>query len=375
MERARFLSLDVFRGMSLCLMIVVNTPGAGAHSYPILEHAEWFGFTLADIVFPSFLFAVGNAMAFGGNATEAEFWRKTVRRTAIIFALGVLTYWFPFFRLTDAGWVYRPFSETRFTGVLQRIAICYFIAAIAVRYLGIKGLLALSAALLLGYWGGLLAGAADPATALSKTGNIGNSVDLAIVGRSHMYLRDEGFDPEGVLSTLPSTVNVILGYLAGLTIRRAGANTKTVTRFLAAGAVLIVLALLWSIAFPIGKKLWTSSFVLLTVGIDLAVLAGLMAWIDIAKHKFGVRFFEVFGRNPILLYVVAILLNMVMGYVLVDGQPSRPGGAGLWSWFGRHVMQALAPGPLGSLLTAILYMLLCWLVALWLYRRKVLVRI
>jgi predicted acyltransferase len=221
----------------------------------------------------------------------------------------------------------------------------------------------------------LLAGAPDTATALSKTGNIGNAVDVAVVGKAHMYRRDEGFDPEGILSSLPAAVNVILGYLAGLYIRRAGANTRTVTRFLTVGVALVVAALLWSAVFPIGKKLWTSSYVLLTVGIDLGVLAGLIAWIDIAKHKFGVRFFEVFGRNPILLYAVAILLNMVMGFVIVDGHPDRQGGAGLWSWFGRHIMQALAPGPLGSLLTAILYMLLCWLVALWLYRRKVLVRI
>ena len=370
MERKRFLSLDVFRGMALCLMIIVNTPGAGATPYPIVDHAEWFGFTLADIVFPSFLFAVGNAMAFGAGTTssEAEFWRKTVRRTAIILALGLLTYWFPFFRLTDHGWLYKPFSETRFTGVLQRIALCYFFAAIAARYLGVKGLVVLSAGLLLGYWVTLLAAAPDSATAFSKSGNIGNSVDLAVFGRAHLYHGDAGFEPEGLLSTLPATVNVILGYLAGLYIRRAGANAQTVTRFLATGVAFILAALLWSTVFPIGKKLWTSSFVLLTVGIDLVVLAGFMGWIDIAKRKFGVRFFEIFGRNPILLYWVAMLLEMVMGYIRL-GDPK-----GIWSWFGGHVMQALAPGPLGSLLTAILYMLLCWLVALWLYRRKVMVR-
>ncbi|HEX4635362.1 MAG TPA: hypothetical protein VH189_04220, partial [Rhizomicrobium sp.] len=155
---------------------------------------------------------------------------------------------------------------------------------------------------------------------------------------------------------------------AGLTIRRTGANARTVMRFLAAGLVLIVAALLWSAVFPIGKKLWTSSFVFLTVGIDLVVLAGLMSWIDIGKHKSGVRFFEIFGRNPILLYWVAIILERGMGFI-------RLGDAGgIWSWFGRHVMQTFAPGPPGSLLTAILYMLLCWLVALWLDRRKILVR-
>jgi predicted acyltransferase len=171
-----------------------------------------------------------------------------------------------------------------------------------------------------------------------------------------------------LLSTLPATVNVILGYLAGLTIRRFGANGQTVGRFLTMGVGLILVALLWNTIFPIGKKLWTSSFVLLTVGIDLVVLAGLMTWIDLAKQKFGVRFFEIFGRNPILLYWVAMLLEMIMGDIRW-GDPK-----GIWSWFGRHVMQALAPGPVGSLLTAILYMLLCWLVALWLDRRKIMIR-
>ncbi len=357
--------------MALCLMIVVNTPGAGAEPWYIIEHPPWFGFTIADIVFPSFLFAVGNAMAFGAGVqtAEAQFWKKVLRRTAIIFALGVLTYWFPFFEQTDTGWVYQPFSETRIMGVLQRIALCYFIAAVAARYLGVRGLLALSAILLLGYWGILLAGAPDAATAFSKTGNIGNVIDLAVLGEAHLYGGDGGFEPEGLLGTLPAAVNVILGYLAGLYIRRNGATAKTVTRFLAVGAVLIVAALLWDTVFPITKKLWTSSFVLLTVGIALAVLAGLMAWIDIGKHRFGVRFFEIFGRNPIVLYIVAVLLEMGMSYIRVDG------GVGIWRWFGLHVMQVVAPGQLGSFLTAILYMLLCWLVALWMYRRNITIRV
>jgi predicted acyltransferase len=254
-------------------------------------------------------------------------------------------------------------------GVLQRIALCYFFAAVAARYLGIRGLIALSAALLLGYWGILLAAAPDAVTAFSKTGNIGNAIDLAVLGKAHLYGGDHGFEPEGLLGTLPATVNVILGYLAGLYIRRGGANVRTVKRFLAASAVLILAALLWGIEFPIAKKLWTSTFVLLTVGIDLAVLAGLMAWIDIGKHRFGVRFFEIFGRNPIVLYVVAILLEMGMSYVHIDGR------VGLWRWFGLPVMQAVAPGPLGSVLTAILYMLLCWLLALWMYRRNITIKV
>jgi predicted acyltransferase len=165
--------------MAICLMIVVNTPGAGSEPWPVLDHADWFGFTAADIVFPSFLFAVGNAMAFGSLKAmeEGEFWRKTLKRTAIILGLGILFHWFPFGHMTDAGWAWKPLSEVRIPGVLQRIALCYCFAAIAARYLGVRGLVALSAILLLGYWALLLA-TEPPQLALTKLGNIGNAVTM-----------------------------------------------------------------------------------------------------------------------------------------------------------------------------------------------------
>src|SRR5262249_11141175 len=142
-----------------------------------------------------------------------------LRRTAIIFALGVLLYWFPFVQKTDAGqWVLKPFSDTRLLGVLQRIALCYAIAAIAARFLGPRGLVVLSLLLLGGYWALLLANA-PPEAALTKTGNFGNVVDRAVLGRLHLYKWDEGFDPEGLLGTLPATVNVIAGYLTGRALK------------------------------------------------------------------------------------------------------------------------------------------------------------
>jgi predicted acyltransferase len=369
MERARFRSLDVFRGMTICLMIIVNTPGAGSDPYLILDHADWFGFTVADIVFPSFLFAVGNALAFSSQKvmTEGEFWRKTLRRTAIILALGVLTYWFPFGHMTDHGWVMKSFSQTRLPGVLQRIALCYCCAAIAARYLEVRGLLALSAALLLGYWA-LLLTSAPPAQALTKLGNIGNAVDQFVFGQSHLYRKDHGFDPEGLPGTLPAIVNVIFGYLAGRYVRRLGPARLVVLRYLAIAIALLVAALAWNSIFPIGKKLWTSSFVLLTVGIDLIVLAGLIAWIDLGKYKFGVRFFEIFGRNPIFIYWVAMLLIMALEALPV-------GGSNAWGWFGRSVMQPILPGPPGSLVCAMVFMLLCWLTAWALDRRNIVIKV
>lgn len=368
MDRVRFTSLDVFRGLAICLMIVVNTQGAGAKPYPWLEHADWFGFTAADIVFPSFLFATGNALAFGARLPEGAFWIKTLRRTAIIFALGIFLYWFPFVQHTDAGWALKPFSDTRIPGVLQRIALCYCLTAIAARYLGLRGLISLSLLLLLGYWA-ILIQFGPAGEQLSKTHNIGNAIDLAVFGKSHLYRWDDGFEPEGLLGTLPACVNVMWGYLAGLYIRKHSPSRFVATRFLGAGIVLIILALAWNPVFPIGKKLWTSSFVLLTVGIDLLVLSGLISLVDLAgKGKSIVRVFEIFGRNPLIIYLFSELLIVLLWMIPV-------GQADSWTWVGTTIFQAVAPGPFGALLCALAYTFLCWLFAWLLDSRRIVIKV
>ena len=368
MEKVRFTSLDVFRGLAICLMIVVNTQGAGAKAFPILEHADWFGFTAADIVFPSFLFAVGNALAFGGRKEmpESEFWLKTLRRVAVIFGLGVFLYWFPFFHQDNGHWVVNPFSDTRIMGVLQRIALCYGITAIAARYLGVRGLIALSLGLLFGYWAILVAD--QPAgVPFSKAQNFGNVIDLIFPGKSHMYKWDEGFEPEGLLGTLPATVNVIWGYLAGLYIKKHTPSRYVAIRFLAVGIGLIILANIWGMSFPIGKKLWTSSFVALTVGIDLVVLSGLITLIDLWKVRAGTRFFEIFGRNPLAIYLFSELLITVLWMIPIGKYDS-------WTTFGMMV-QSITPGAIGALICGIVYMLVCWLVAWGLDRNKIVIKI
>src|SRR5215203_4381206 len=153
----RFLSLDVFRGMTICFMIIVNTPGSGASPFAPLEHAAWHGFTPTDLVFPSFLFAVGNAMSFSlgkyRQINDATFLRKIIRRTLLIFLLGYLMYWFPFFRLDDAGHIVgAPIGNTRIMGVLQRIALCYFFASLLIHYCSTRTVYVVSALLLIGYW-------------------------------------------------------------------------------------------------------------------------------------------------------------------------------------------------------------------------------
>jgi predicted acyltransferase len=365
----RFLSLDVFRGLAVCLMIVVNTPGPGAKAYPWLIHAKWFGFTGADWVFPSFLFAVGCAMAFAFSPpiTHSAFAIKVLRRAALIFLLGFLMYWYPFVHQVGGAWSLSPFADTRVMGVLQRIALCYALAAFAVRYLSPRVLVTLSVLLLLGYWAILVA--FDPADPFSKLGNAGTHLDLMVLGQSHLYRRDGGFDPEGILGTLPATVNVIAGYLTAKYLTQTPDWRRAVLRVALAGLVLSAIALAWAPFFPIAKKLWTGSFVLLTVGTDLLVLAALVATIEGRPANPATRFFQVFGANPLVIYLFSELLVTSLGAIQITP------GVDPYDWVGVNLFQAAAPGALGSLFCAIAYMLVCWLLGYVLDRRNIMVKL
>jgi predicted acyltransferase len=371
---ARFLSLDVFRGLAVCLMIVVNTPGAGAHPYPWLVHAKWFGFTGADVVFPGFLFAVGCSMsfAFSRPTPAGAFALKVLRRAALIFLLGFLMYWYPFFHRVGDAWALNPFADTRVMGVLQRIALCYALAAFAVRYLTPRWLVALSVGLLLGYWA-LLVAFGDPGDPFSKLGNAGTRLDLLVLGAGHLYRRDGGFDPEGLLGTLPATVNVIAGYLAARYLTGAEGRRSALAWMALSGAVLAAAAFAWSPWFPIGKKLWTGSFVLLTVGLDLVVLAALAAVLEgetpNPAARFPTRFFQVFGLNPLVIYLFSELFVTTLQQIRVAPD------VGVYDWIGVNLFQATAPGPFGSLLCAIAYMLACWLLGFALDRARIIVRL
>jgi predicted acyltransferase len=272
-------------------------------------------------------------------------------------------------RHTEAGWTLKPISHTRILGVLQRIALCYCIAALITHYLRTKWIILVSAILLLGYWA-LLYLFGEPGQQLTMLGNAGNKLDVLLMGENHLY-HGEGvpFDPEGWLSTLPSVVNVIGGYLAGTFIQRKGKNYETIALLLLTAAVMIFVALFWGQFFPIGKKLWTSPFVLLTVGLDLAILSLLIYAVEIRHWERGTRFFVVFGKNTLAIYLLSELL--LISFFLITVQS----GADFYTWVNNAVFQAVLPGPFGSLAFAICYMLLFWLVGYWLHKRKIYIRI
>ncbi len=369
-ENQRYLALDVFRGMTVCFMIIVNSPGDWSIAYGPLNHAAWHGFTPTDLVFPSFLFAVGNAMAFSMYKFEGQqsavFWTKTLKRTALIFLLGYLMYWFPFIDFNTGG--LRPISETRIFGVLQRIALCYFFASIIVRYGSKKFAVIVSALLLIGYWI-ILYAYGDRNDPYSLAGFAGNALDFLVLGEKHLY-HGEGvaFDPEGILSTLPAIVNVIGGYLAGDFIRKHGKSYETIAKLLIAGAVLILVALTWNMTFPINKKIWTSSFVLLTVGLDLSIIAVLIYVIEMLKKQSWTYFFVVFGKNPLSIYLLSEL-GLILLLILPNEHHS------IRDWLTKDFFGSFASPINASFFFAFFFMLSCWAVGYVLDKRKIYIRV
>jgi predicted acyltransferase len=361
MSNQRFLSLDVFRGMTICLMIIVNTPGDGAATFAPFLHAEWNGFTPTDLVFPSFLFAVGNAMSFVlpkweklPNSTVSF---KILKRTLLIFLLGYLMYWFPF-----TGSI----GETRILGVLQRIALCYGIGSFIAYYMHERVVMILSALLLLIYW--YLSMNFGIVGNVPNQQNAGFIFDKWIMGEAHMY-HGEGFafDPEGWLSTLPAIVNVLIGFRVGKFIQEKGKTYEGLTHLLMWGAGFIFLGFMWNYQFPINKKLWSSSFVMLTVGLDMVIIGTIIYRIELQRQLQFSGFFEVFGKNPLVIYLFSELLLTVLNMITV-------GDITLFNWIFNHGFSFFAP-YWASLAFAVSYMLVCWLLGYILDKFKIYIRV
>ena len=366
---SRFRAIDVLRGLTVALMIVVNMQVGPGKSYAPLLHASWNGLTPTDVVFPTFMFVVGTALAFTlekyAALGEAAVLRKIAARTVLIFLCGFLLYWFPFFEFDTSGHlILAPPGHTRIFGVLQRIALGYGMAALIVYYGGRAAAIVYTVGALLGYWW-LMHTLGD----YTLAGSAEIKLDKLLLGEAHMY-HGEGvaFDPEGILSTLPAIVNVLAGYLAGRFIREHGTSRGTIMKLLVAGVICVVMALWWNTAFPINKKLWTSSFVMCTVGIDLGVLAVLIWTVPQAQERRWTYFFEVFGRNTLVIYLLAEVGQTVLNTVHVGAQS-------LYSWLYTVGFVPWAGDKPGSLLYAILYMLGCWMIGYAMDRRRIYIKL
>lgn len=380
----RYYSLDVFRGATVALMILVNNPGSWANIYAPLEHAAWHGCTPTDLVFPFFLFAVGNAMTFVmprfHQKGTAVFLRKIIKRSLLIFAIGLFLNWCPFIQWKDEQLVPKTWENVRIFGVLQRIALCYFFASIIVYFLKVKGALITSIIILLGYWllCYVLGSNNDP---YSLEGYFGTATDKAVLGVNHMY-KGEGvaFDPEGIASTLPAIVQVVLGYVAGKYIREKGKTWEMLGHLFIAGSLLIFFGFCWDMIFPINKKIWTSSYVLYTTGLALLVLGIFIYLLEFrgAKGAWS-RFFDVFGKNPLFIFFISGFLPRVLALIRLKDHFDENGKAiylSPFSWFYEHVCKPVSDNlKNGSLFYALCMIAFYWLIVYILDKKKIYIRV
>lgn len=387
--KQRYRSLDVFRGATVCLMILVNNPGSWAHMYAPLKHANWHGLTPTDLVFPFFLFAVGNAMAFvmprlkeGGDAL---FWRKVIKRTLIIFGIGLFLNWYPFVRNVNGHfeaipWVTNEEKGVRILGVLQRIALCYFFASVIVYYCKPKVAYFLSLLLLLLYW--MICVIGNPADPFSLQGWVGTNWDKAILGISHMY-KGEGvpFDPEGLFSTIPAIVQVIFGYFIGSYIKNNnkpsldGTENYSIYKMLSGlfviGVGLLITGFCWDMVFPINKKIWTSSYTIYTTGLATITIATMIYLIEVKKvNGFLDNFFEVFGKNPLFIFALSAFLPKTANLI------KSADGTTPWNWLYKKVLIHIPGAPEnGSLAYAICIIVIMWAICWWLDKKKIYIKV
>ncbi|HMK03925.1 MAG TPA: DUF5009 domain-containing protein [Ferruginibacter sp.] len=383
--KERFYSLDVFRGATVALMILVNNPGSWSHIFPPLAHASWHGVTPTDLVFPFFLFAVGNAIAFvmpGLEAAgESRFWYKIIKRSLLIFFIGVFLNWFPFIKYDDAGnFIAKPFDTLRIFGVLQRIAISYFFASVIIHYFKVRGSFVVGAFILLAYW--FLCVAANPSDPFSLHGWFGTNVDKAILGEKHLY-RGEGiaFDPEGLMSSFAAIVQVILGYLVGNYILQKGKTAEMLNSLFIAGCVLVFAGFCWDMVFPINKKIWTSSYTIYTTGLALLILSILIYLIEFKGSKgWWTRFFDVFGKNALFIFAMSALIPKTMGLIRINNglnSAGKPRYLNPLNWLYENLCKPVFPSDprIGSLLYALCFIGMMWFLAWLLDKKKIYIRV
>lgn len=338
-ERRRLTSLDVLRGLTVAWMIVVENQGDGAHAFPGTRHADWHGFDGADIVFPLFLFVVGGSLAL---SIERASWGRILRRTALLFFLGLV--------LNGLGRV--PLESLKWMGVLQRIALCYLLAAVLVRLVPDRRRQVLVAgSVLVGYWLFLSAGPLTPDRSTAGW------LDRLLLGQAHMY-KDGLYDPSGLASTPAATVNVLAGYWAVRWVRTQPMWARAAGTLFRVGLACLAGGLAWAVVHPLNKRLWTGSFVVVTVGLSLLALAGVYLLVDVRERRRWAWVAEVFGRNAVVLYVASELVSDWAQH------------SGVRQWAYHHLFVPWAGLQGGSLAYSLAFVGLWWLLLYPLWRRR-----
>jgi predicted acyltransferase len=359
----RLVSLDALRGITVAGMVLVNNPGTWRAVYPPLRHADWHGWTPTDLIFPFFLFIVGVAipLALGrrlsGGEPRAAVVAKILRRSAIIFALGLLLHAIPDF----------DFANIRIPGVLQRIAVCYLVASLVFVYTRWHTQAGLVVALLLGYWAALMLvpvpgfgrGHLDP------QGNLAAFIDRMLLG-PHIWRAARVYDPEGMLSTLPAIATTLLGVLTGAWLRAVRPPAVTARGLFVAGIVGIGLGQLWGVWFPINKALWTSSYAVLTAGAALLGLAACYWLVEVRGWRAWTRPFVILGVNALALFFLSSLAARLLIVIKVQ----REAGQGpLHALLFDRLFAPWATPINASLAYAIAY-LAFWFAVMWLLDRR-----
>ncbi|WP_044558571.1 acyltransferase family protein [Azospirillum sp. B4] len=391
----RLVSLDVFRGLTVALMLLVNDPGTWSDIYWPLRHAKWHGWTPTDLVFPFFLFMVGitTHLSLGQRRARGDgdgaLARQILRRGLILFALGLFLNGFPGYAPAWSGHpgmgdrVVERLLTWRIPGVLQRIALCYTAAGLLSLRLGAKGQGALAVLLMLGYWA-VMTGVPVPGTgetglaALAHPGaTVAAAVDRVLFNwgpwGNHLWASGKTWDPEGALSTLPAIATVLWGLLAGRWLARPLPLPVRIRGLIVAGVAGVILGEVWDLVFPINKSLWTSSFVALTAGMACLCLAAVLWGVEVRGWRRWTRPALVFGVNPILAYVGSELMAIIIGGVITLPWDHRV--APLQDVIYEAVFYPLLPEKAASLAFALVFVGLWWAILEVLYRRRIFLKV
>lgn len=384
----RLLALDILRGITIAGMILVNNPGSWGHIYAPLEHASWNGLTPTDLVFPFFMFIMGISTYFSLRKYNFELtWHsglKILRRTVVIFLIGMFIAWFGLFlkRFTVAEMSVLDsmfnFDDIRILGVMPRLALCYGIGSIIALLMPRKGLPWLVGGILALYGVILLFGHGFD----FSRHNIIAVVDRAVLGTPHMYTETiDGlalkFDPEGLLSTIPSIAHMLIGFLCGGIIIATKDNTLRINKLFIIGTILTFSGFLLDFGMPINKKVWSPTFVLTTCGLA-ALFLGLLIWIiDIKGHRKWCRFFEVYGINPLFMYVLGALLSQIISFTRISWAGAESGIISIKGFVYQAWLTPMCGGDatLASLIFALLFVCTTWVFGYFLYKNKIYIKI